>query len=131
MGLFKEFKEFAVTGNVIDTAVGIIVGGAFTPIAQSLVNDLLMPPLGLLLGRVDFKQLYILLKPGTDGATRYATLEAAKEAGAVTLNYGMFVNTVVSFLILAFAVFMLVKLINRLRREEKKETPVPEPPPAA
>lgn len=123
MGVLKEFKEFAITGNVVDTAIGIIVGGAFTPIAQSLVNDLLMPPLGMLLGQVDFQNLFLLLKPGQDGARHYVSLEAAKAAGAVTLNYGMFVNTVVSFLILAFAVFMLVKGINRLRREEKQHAP--------
>lgn len=125
MSVFKEFKEFAVQGNVVDMAVGIVVGGAFTPIVNSLVNDILMPPLGMLLGQVDFKELFLLLKPGADGGTAYSTLEAAKAAGAVTLNYGLFVNTVLSFLILSFAVFMLVKGINKLRREEKQTEATP------
>jgi large conductance mechanosensitive channel len=118
MGVLKEFKEFAVSGNVIDMAVGIVVGGAFTPIAKSLVDDIIMPPLGMLLGQVDFKNLFVLLKPGTDGGTAYPTLQAAHDAGAVTLNYGQFANTVVTFLILAGVMFFLVKGINRLRREE-------------
>jgi len=114
--MLKEFREFALKGSVMDMAVGIIIGGVFTPIVKSLVDDLLMPVLGLLLGRVDFSQLYILLKAGT-AAGPYASLAAAKEAGAVTLNYGVFVNTLVTFVLVAFAVFLLVKLINRWRRE--------------
>lgn len=121
MSMLKEFREFAVQGNVVDMAVGIVIGGAFTPIVNSLVNDILMPPLGMLLGKVDFKELYLLLQPGADGAASYATLSAAQEAGAVTLNYGMFINNIVSFTILAFAVFMLVKGMNKLRREGKAE----------
>lgn len=121
MSMLKEFKEFAVQGNVVDMAVGIVIGGAFTPIVNSMVDDIMMPPLGLLLGKVDFKDLYLLLQPGADGAGSYASLAAAQAAGAVTLNYGMFINNIVSFTILAFAVFMLVKGMNKLRREGKKE----------
>jgi large conductance mechanosensitive channel len=121
MSMLKEFKEFAVQGNVMDMAVGIVIGGAFTPIVNSLVNDVIMPPIGMLLGKVPFKDLYLLLQPGVDGAASYATLEAAKEAGAVTINYGLFINHIISFTILAFAVFMLVKGMNKLRREAKKQ----------
>ncbi|MCB1057213.1 MAG: large-conductance mechanosensitive channel protein MscL [Acidobacteria bacterium] len=115
--MFEEFKKFAVRGNVVDMAVGIIIGGAFGTIVKSLVDDVLMPPLGLLLGNVDFSQLFMVLKQG-DPTGPYATVAAATEAGAVTLNYGVFINSVVSFLILAFAVFLLVKQINRLKEEE-------------
>ncbi len=117
--MFKEFKEFAMKGNVTDMAVGIIIGGAFGGIVKSLVDDILMPPLGLLLGSIDFSSFYLLLKEGSKIAAPYASLADAKAAGAVTLNYGIFINTVVSFLIVAFAVFMLVKSINRLRREKE------------
>jgi large conductance mechanosensitive channel len=122
--MFKEFKEFAMRGNVVDMAVGIIIGGAFGTIVKSLVADVLMPPIGLLLGGVDFSELFITLR---DGATAgpYVSLAKAQEAGAVTLNYGVFVNTVISFLIVAFAVFMVIKGVNNLRREE--EAPPPEP----
>jgi large conductance mechanosensitive channel len=116
-GFIEEFKEFAVKGSVIDMAVGIIIGGAFTPIAKSLVDDIIMPPLGLLIGNVDFKNLFLVLKPGADGP--YATVEAAKEAGAVTLNYGLFLNNILTFVMVAFALFLLVKVINRLRRAEE------------
>jgi large conductance mechanosensitive channel len=122
--MFKEFKEFAMRGNVVDMAVGIIIGGAFGTIVKSLVADVLMPPLGLLLGGVDFSDLFITLKSGTT-AGPYATLAAAKSAGAVTLSYGMFINSVISFLIVAFAVFLLIKAINQLQR--KKEAPAEEP----
>ncbi len=125
--MFKEFKEFAVKGNVVDMAVGIIIGGAFGTIAKSLVADVLMPPIGLLLGNVDFANLFALLKDG-DPAGPYASLDAAKEAGAVTINYGVLLNNVVSFLIVAWAVFFLVRAINRLKKqEEKKEEPPAEP----
>lgn len=120
--MLKEFKEFAVKGNVVDMAVGIIIGAAFTTIVQSLVKDVIMPPLGLLLGGVDFTDFFIVLKEGAV-AGPYATLAAAKEAGAVTLNYGTFSNTVISFLIVAFAVFMLIKYINKLKRPEEKPEP--------
>jgi large conductance mechanosensitive channel len=124
--MFKEFKEFAMKGNVLDMAVGIIVGGAFTPIVKSLVDDVLMPPIGLLLGNVDFSNLFLVLRGGeTTGP--YAGVEAAREAGAVPVNWGLFVNQIVTFVIVAFAVFVLVKGINRWRHEEEA---APEPAPA-
>ncbi len=116
--MLKEFKEFAMRGNVVDMAVGIIIGAAFGQIVTSLVNDVLMPPIGLLLGNVDFSNLFLVLKGGTE-AGPYASLADAKAAGAVTLNYGLFVNTVISFVIVALAVFLLIRSINRLQREEK------------
>ena len=116
--MFKEFKEFAVKGNVVDMAVGIIIGAAFGTIVNSFVNDLIMPPIGLLLGNVDFTSLFTVLKEGKVAAP-YASLADAKAAGAVTLNYGVFINTIISFLIVAFAVFLVVKNVNRLKREEK------------
>jgi len=115
--MFKEFKEFAVKGNVVDMAVGIIIGAAFGAIVKSLVSDMLMPPLGLLLGNVDFSNLFVVLKEGATVAP-YASLADAQKAGAVTINYGLFVNSVISFGIVAFAVFMLIRSINRLKREE-------------
>jgi large conductance mechanosensitive channel len=122
--MLKEFKEFAMRGNVVDMAVGIIIGGAFGTIVKSLVADVLMPPLGLLIGGVDFADFFLVLKAGAK-AGPYASLADAQAAGAVTMNYGVFVNSVISFLIVAFAVFLLIKAINRLRREE--EAPAPEP----
>ena len=119
MGMIKEFKEFAMRGNVVDMAVGIIIGGAFGTIVKNLVDDVLMPPIGLLLGGIDFSDFFIVLKEGATAAAPYATLAAAKDAGAVTMNYGVFVNAVISFLIVAFAVFMLVRSINTLRRKEE------------
>jgi large conductance mechanosensitive channel len=120
--MFKEFKEFALRGTVVDMAVGIIIGAAFGSIVTSLVSDIIMPPLGLLLGNIDFSNLFIVLKAGSRPAP-YLSLAAAQEAGAVTLNYGLFVNRVLSFLIVAFAVFLLVKGMNSLKRkaEEKPE----------
>jgi len=116
--MFKEFKEFAMRGNVVDMAVGIIIGGAFGTIAKSLVSDVLMPPIGLLLGGVDFSNLFVVLKDGkTPGP--YAALADAQAAGAVTVNYGVFANTVISFLIVAFATFLLIKGMNRLKRREE------------
>ncbi len=123
--MLKDFKEFAMRGNVVDMAVGIIIGGAFGTIAKSLVNDVLMPPLGLLLGGVDFTNLFITLKEGAEVAGPYATLAAAQNAGAVTISYGTFMNNVVSFLIVAFAVFLLVRGMNKLKKEE--EEPAAEP----
>lgn len=120
--MFKEFKEFAMRGNVLDMAIGIIVGGAFTPIAKSLVDDVLMPPIGLLLGGVEFENFFFVLKQGDPGAP-YATVAAAQESGAVTINYGMFVNNLIVFVIVAFAIFLLVKGINRVRREEEGADP--------
>ena len=116
--MFKEFKEFAVKGNVVDMAVGIIIGAAFGAIVKSLVSDMLMPPLGLLLGNVDFSNLFVVLKEGAT-ATPYASLAEAQKAGAVTINYGLFVNSVISFVIVAFAVFLLIRSINRLKRQEE------------
>jgi len=112
--MLQEFKKFAMRGNVVDMAVGIIIGGAFGTIVKSLVDDVIMPPIGLLLGGVDFSDLFLTLK---DGATAgpYATLAAAQEAGAVTVSYGLFINSVISFLIVAFAVFLLIKSINKLQ----------------
>jgi large conductance mechanosensitive channel len=116
--MLKEFKEFAVKGNVVDMAVGIIIGGAFGTIVKSIVSDILMPPIGLLLGGVDFSNIFITLKDGSKAAAPYATLAAAQAAGAVTMNVGVFMNAVISFTIVAFSVFLLIKVINRLKREE-------------
>lgn len=116
--MFKEFKEFAMKGNVIDMAVGIIVGAAFGAIVTSLVSDVIMPPIGLLLGNVDFSNLFFILKEGAV-AGPYALLAEAQKAGAITINYGLFLSKVISFLIVAFSVFLLVKSINKLRRQEK------------
>ncbi len=116
--MFKEFKEFAMQGNVVDMAVGIIIGAAFGTVVKSLVSDLLMPPVGLLLGKTDFSNFFTVIKEGST-AGPYMTLAEAQKAGAVTLNYGMFVNTVISFLLVAFAVFLLIRSINRMKREEK------------
>ena len=123
MSLVKEFKEFAVKGNAVDMAVGIIVGAAFGKIVTSIVNDIIMPPIGKLLGGVNFTGLFINL-----GSETYATLADAKAAGAATLNYGAFLQTVVDFVIVAFAIFMLVKGINSLRKKEE-ETPAEPPAP--
>jgi large conductance mechanosensitive channel len=120
--MWKEFREFAVRGSVVDLAVGIMVGGAFAPIAKSLVDDVIMPPVGLLLGEVDFKNFYWLLKPGHP-AGPYHTVEAAKAAGAVTLNYGQFLNSIWTFLVVAFAAFLVVRGINRLRRQDEGAHP--------
>ncbi len=118
----KEFKEFAVKGNVVDMAVGIIIGAAFGTIIKSLVNDIIMPPIGLLLGDVDFSNLFIVLKEGAEGAAVYTTVAEAQAVGAVTINYGLFINTIISFLIVAFAIFILIKNINRLKKKEEEAT---------
>ena len=125
MSVMKEFKDFAVKGNVVDMAIGIIIGGAFGTIIKSLVADVLMPPIGLLLGGVDFANFFVVLKEGATAAAPYGALADAKTAGAVTINYGIFFNAIISFLIVAFAVFMLIRSINNLRREE--EAPPEEP----
>ena len=122
--MFKEFKEFAMKGNVLDMAVGIIIGAAFGAIITSFVSDVIMPPIGLLLGNVDFSSLFVVLKEGKIPAP-YVTLADAKAAGAVTMNYGLFFNTIVSFLIIAFAIFMVVKSVNRMKREEQAPPPAP------
>lgn len=123
--MLKEFKEFAVKGNVLDMAVGIIIGAAFGTVVKSLVADVIMPPIGLLLGGVDFSNLFITV--GGDG-TAYETLAAAQEAGAVTVNYGVFFNEIISFLIVAFAVFMLVRSFNKLKKEEEAAPAAPPEP---
>jgi large conductance mechanosensitive channel len=118
--MLQEFKKFAMRGNVVDMAVGIIIGGAFGTIVKSLVSDVIMPPIGLLLGGVDFSDLFVTLQEGST-AGPYATLEAAQAAGAVVVSYGVFLNSVISFLIVAFAVFLLIKSINKLQKEEEEE----------
>jgi large conductance mechanosensitive channel len=115
--MFKEFKEFAMKGNVVDMAVGIVIGAAFGAIVKSLVSDIIMPPVGILLGNVDFSNLFVIIKEGA-AAGPYPTVADAQKAGAVTLNYGLFLNSIISFLIVAFAVFLVVKSINNLRRQE-------------
>ena len=121
--MLKDFKEFALRGNVVDMAVGIIVGAAFGTIVNSLVSDILMQPIGILLGNVDFSSFFIVLKEGKMPGP-YPSPAAAKAAGAVTINYGIFVNTIISFLIVAFAVFLLVRNINRLKRQEEPQPAV-------
>jgi large conductance mechanosensitive channel len=127
--MLNEFKEFAMKGNMLDMAVGIIIGAAFGTIIQSLVNDILMPPIGLLTGGVDFGDLFITLSAGA-GSGPYATLAAAQEAGAVTINYGIFINALISFLIIAFSLFMVVRNVNALRKAEG-EAPAAPPAPSA
>jgi large conductance mechanosensitive channel len=122
--MLKDFKEFAMRGNVVDMAVGIVIGAAFGVIVKSLVSDVIMPPIGLLLGNVDFENLFAVLKEGTT-AGPYASLADAKAAGAVSMNYGVFINTIISFIIVAFCVFLLIRSINKLKRKE--EAPPPEP----
>ena len=117
--MIKEFKEFAMRGNVVDMAVGIIIGGAFGTIVKSLVSDVIMPPIGLLLGGVDFSNLYLVVSQGSP-AGPYAALTDAQAAGAVTINYGLFINSVVSFLIVALAVFFVIKSLNAMKREEEE-----------
>jgi large conductance mechanosensitive channel len=125
--MLKEFREFAVKGNALDMAVGIIIGAAFGTIVNSLVNDVIMPPVGLLLGQVDFSNLLVVLREGSLPPP-YATPAAAAEAGAVTINYGAFINHVISFVIVAFAVFLLVRNFNRLREAAQAPPPPPAPP---
>lgn len=124
-GFLKEFKEFAVKGNVIDMAVGIIIGGAFSPIVNSLVKDIIMPPIGFVMNNVDFSNLYLSLTPTSE---HYSTVAEAQEAGLVTINYGTFINTLISFLIVSFAVFLLVKAINKLKAEKPAEPAAPAEP---
>src|SRR5579863_7851409 len=122
--MLQEFREFISRGSVIDLAVGVIIGAAFTALVNSLVNDILMPPLGLLLGGIDFSNFFITLKGGS-----FPTLDAAKAAGGVTINYGLFINAIIRFVIVAFAIFILVKQINRLKREEPAPPAEPPEPP--
>ncbi len=125
--MFKEFREFAMRGNVVDMAVGIIIGAAFGKIVDSLVRDVIMPPIGLLLGKVDFSNLFLVLKEGKT-AGPYLTVEVAQKAGAVTFNYGAFINTVITFVIVAFAVFLLIRAINNLKRKEQEKPAAPATP---
>lgn len=120
--MFNDFKEFLKRGNLVDMAIGIAVGTAFATIAKSLVNDVIMPPVGLLLGDVEFKDLFWVLKDGTP-TSPYLTLQAAQEAGAVTINYGVFINNVLAFLVIALVFFMAVRWLNRLKREGEPGTP--------
>jgi large conductance mechanosensitive channel len=121
--MMEEFKKFAMRGNVVDMAVGIVIGGAFGKIVTSFVNDVIMPPIGMLMGNVDFSQLFINLS-GED----YATLAAAQEAGAATINYGSFINTVLDFLIVAFAIFMVIRGMNKLKKQEEEKPAEPPKP---
>jgi large conductance mechanosensitive channel len=116
--MLKEFKEFAVKGNAIDLAIGVIIGAAFGKVVSTLVSDILMPPLGLLMGKVDFSNLFISLT-----GEPFATLAEAKKAGAPTINYGLFINTLIDFIIVAFAVFLVVKQLNRLKKAPPEEAP--------
>lgn len=123
--MLKEFREFAMKGSMIDLAVGVVIGGAFGAIVTSLVNDIIMPTVGMLLGKADFKDIFAVLSEGADVKGPYPSLAAAQEAGAVTLNYGQFVNTLVNFLIVAFAIFFVIRTMNRMKREAP---PAPETP---
>ena len=122
--MFKEFKEFAIKGNAIDMAVGIILGVALGAIIASLVKDIIMPPIGLALGGLDFTNLFSVLKAGKDGAANYSSLKLAQDAGAVTINWGVFINTIINFLIVAFAVFMLVRMLNKMKKPAAAAAPV-------
>ena len=126
--MLKEFKEFAAKGNMLDMAVGIVIGAAFATIITSLVNDIVMPPIGMALGGVDFAEMFAILQQG-DPAGPYATLAAAKEAGAVTMNWGIFINSLISFLIVAFALFMVVRSFNKMKAQQEAEEAAPEASP--
>ena len=126
--MLQDFKQFAMRGNVVDMAVGIIIGAAFGKIVESLVKDLIMPPIGMLLGKVDFANLFVVLREGSNPGP-YLSVDAAQKAGAVTFNYGLFINTCISFIIVAFAVFMLIRAINRLKQKEAEAPAAPAPTP--
>ena len=123
--MLKDFRDFAVKGNVVDMAVGVIIGAAFGAIVSSLVADIIMPPIGVLLGSVDFANMFAVLKEGAKSPAPYATLELAKEAGAVTLNYGKFINSIVSFVIVAFSVFLLMRTLMKLKKNEPAPAAAP------
>jgi len=125
--MLKDFKAFALKGNVMDMAVGIVIGAAFGRIVSSLVADVIMPPIGLLLGNVDFTNIFVVLKQGAV-AGPYATLDLAKEAGAVTLNLGLFINTIISFLIVAFAIFLFIRYFSKLKKKEEQAPAEPPKP---
>jgi large conductance mechanosensitive channel len=129
VAFLDEFKKFAMRGNVVDLAIGFTVGAAFTTIARSLVDDLLMPPVGLVLGRSDFSDFYWLLRADTEAAPPYATLADAQAAGAVTVNYGLFINALLTFLIVALAMFLVIRGINRIDRELERRSGAAEPEP--
>ena len=122
--MLKEFREFAMRGNVVDLAVGVIIGAAFGKIVDSLVKDIVMPPIGLVLGKVDFSNMFLVLREGANPGP-YLSVDAAQKAGAVTLNYGIFINVLITFVIVAWAVFLLIKVMNRLKREEEKAPAAP------
>lgn len=126
--MLQEFKQFAMRGNVVDMAVGIIIGAAFGKIVESLVKDLIMPPIGMLLGKVDFANLFMVLREGANPGP-YLSVDAAQKAGAVTFNYGVFINTCISFVIVAFAVFILIRAINRMKQKEAEAPAAPAPTP--
>jgi large conductance mechanosensitive channel len=126
--MLKEFKEFALKGNMLDMAVGIVIGAAFSAIVSSMVDDVIMPPIGMMLGNVDFSELFVILKQGSPEGP-YATVAAAKDAGAVTWNIGLFVNAIIKFVIVAFALFIVVKGVNNLRRKEEEAAKAPAKPP--
>jgi large conductance mechanosensitive channel len=127
--MWQDFKAFVMRGNVMDLAVGVIIGAAFGAVVKSLVDDVIMPPVGLATGGVDFSEKYVLLKEGATAAAPYANLAAAKAAGAVTLNYGAFINTIITFLIVALAIFMLIRAVNRLYKKPAEATPDTKPCP--
>lgn len=131
--MFKDFRDFVMRGNVLDLAVGIIIGAAFGAIVNSFVKDIIMPPIGVLLGNVDFSNLFVVIKEGAKAAAPYASLADAQAAGAATFNYGLFINTLISFIIIAFAVFMIVRIFNNARKmmEKKKEAVAVAAAPAA
>jgi large conductance mechanosensitive channel len=121
MSVLREFKEFAVRGNVVDLAVGLIIGAEFGKIVNSLVNDVIMPPIGMIIGNVDFKNLFVTLREGANAPGPYTTLVDAQKAGAVTVNFGLFITSIISFTIVAFAVFFLVRAMNKLKPISKAE----------
>ncbi len=125
MGMLKEFRDFAMRGNVVDLAVGVIIGGAFGKITASLVNDIMMPVLGLVLGKINFANLFVALDGG-----EYASVQAAKDAGAPIITYGLFINVVVDFIIVAFALFLVIKAMNNLKKKEAPAPAAPAAPPA-
>src|SRR5919201_3302764 len=129
MSMWNDFKAFVMRGNVMDLAVGVIIGAAFGTVVKSLVDDVIMPPIGLATGGVDFSSLYVLLKAGPKAPPPYASLADAKAAGAVTINYGVFINTVITFLIVALAIFLLVRAVNRLYQQPAPPTPNTKPCP--
>ena len=126
MSMMKEFRDFAMRGNVVDMAVGIIIGAAFGTIVNSLVKDVIMPPIGLALGKVDFANLFVVLREGSVAAP-YASVADAAKAGAVSINYGMFINTIINFVIVAFAVFMLIRMVNKAKAQVEAPAPAAAP----